>query len=76
VEEDVHDDDDSQVTQALQADVPHLPLFPGQVGLVGLQGEAEACHRARDLHAALLQLSQGPSGIEAPPPSHQDIHVF
>lgn len=31
MEEDVHDNDDSQVNQALQADVPHLPLFPGQV---------------------------------------------
>lgn len=31
VEEDVHDDDGSQVNQALHADVPHLPLFPGQV---------------------------------------------
>lgn len=31
MEEDVHHDDDSQVHEALQIDVPHLPLFPGQV---------------------------------------------
>lgn len=43
VEEDVHHDDDSQVDHTLQVDVPHLPLFPGQVGLVGLQRAADAC---------------------------------
>lgn len=31
MEEDIHNDDDPQVSHALQADVPHLPLFPGQV---------------------------------------------
>lgn len=56
VEEDVHDNDDSQVNQALHTDIPHLPLFPGQVWLVGLQGAADTRHKARDLHIATLQL--------------------
>lgn len=36
VEKDVHYEDNSQMDQTLQADVPHLPFFSGQVGLIGL----------------------------------------
>lgn len=41
VEEDVHYNDGCELNQALQTDVPHVPLFPGQRRLVGLQGAAD-----------------------------------
>lgn len=36
VEEDIHQQDDSQVQQGLGGDVPHLPLLTGQLGVVCL----------------------------------------
>lgn len=48
MEEDIHNNYDPQVSQALQADVPHLPLFPGQVWLIGLQGAAHP-HMSQNL---------------------------
>lgn len=47
MEEDIHNDDDPQVSHALQADVPHLPLFPGQVRLIGLHK-----HTSQNLHVS------------------------
>lgn len=44
MEEDIHNDYDPQVSQALQADVPHLPLFPGQVWLIGLHKHVSQNH--------------------------------
>lgn len=41
VEEDIHYDNDSQMDQTLQADVPHFPFFSGQVRLVSLQRAAK-----------------------------------
>lgn len=36
VEEDVHHQNNSQVQQGLGGDVPHLPVFAGQLGVVRL----------------------------------------
>lgn len=58
VEEDVHPEDDSQVNDTLHIDVPHLPLLPGQVRLVGLQGAADTLHFYKSLHVFLLQLTE------------------
>lgn len=54
MEEDVHQEDDAQVQQALQVDVPQPPLFPGQVGLVGLQRAADTRHNQQADHFTSL----------------------
>lgn len=58
VEEDVHSEDDSQVNDTLHTDVPHLPLLPGQVRLVGLQGAADTLRSYKSLLVPLLQLTE------------------
>lgn len=58
VEEDVHSEDDSQVNDTLHTDVPHLPLLPGQVRLVGLQGAADTLRSYKSLLVPLLQLTK------------------
>lgn len=44
VEEDVHHGDGSQMDQTLQADVPHLPFFSGQVRFISLRRAAKTCY--------------------------------
>ena len=58
VEEDIHSEDDSQVNDTLHTDVPHLPLLPGQVRLVGLQGAADTLRSYKSLLVPLLQLTK------------------